>query len=369
MFDVGADLSQVTVDSSTGDTVVFVGGLNTVMHLSANLTRLNKLTVGPKRDSLDCVPWQESVCSGIMAANEVKVLEVDRTTQKLLVCGSVRQGVCTLHSLRNLSNFAQIADTSVSNFLGSKKSVVVHFDNAIDQGLLFVGQEYDGRDLALSPNVFSTRQLNMGNPNEIVFATRNEEAGIISALGIRPDIKRTYHMEFIDILQDSNYVYYLTLQQESDQEPDTPYPRLGRICLRDPVYISYIEMGLLCEHERKEYRKILDAVLHDDVLYFSAAQTLAQQPYEVDPEKGSVICAVPVGTLNVQFTQANYECYFQTAQESPRVPSWRKENTKCRYYDPVNIIFISQWLLSCTPVVLPQRVKVYHVHHSYNLFF
>lgn len=328
-YDAGTskNLSQVAVDTSSSLTTVFVGGLNTVIHLSNNLTFLNELSVGPKRDSLDCNPAQGSECEGPRIVNEVKVLEVHLQKKNLLVCGSVRQGVCTFHSLKNMSNYVNMTDSSIPNFVGGKKSVVVHFDASSER--IFVGQEYDGRDLSYSPNVFSIRRLEVGNKHEISFYQYDTEAEIISALDIRKEVKRSYHMEFVNILQDSNFVYFLTVQQKSEQESDKPYTRLGRICIRDTVFISYIEMGLICEHEKKLYPRVLDAVIHGEVLYFTAAQTLTQQPYSIDSDPGSVLCAVSMGTVTDQFVQANWQCSQQIDDLRMMRPSWKEADTPC----------------------------------------
>ncbi|KAK7474534.1 hypothetical protein BaRGS_00034228 [Batillaria attramentaria] len=354
-YDAGTGVSQVAVGAPDTPSV-FIGGLNTLLHLSENLTRLNELSLGPKRDSPDCDPAQGKECEdGILTANEVKVLEVDRKKRKLLACGSVRQGVCTLHSLQNISNFVQMADSAVSNFLGSKKSVVVLFDEStsVQESLMFVGQEYDDRNLSFSPNVFSTRVIkSVGSGHAIEFMRNDPEAQQISALDIRLEVKPTYHMEFVDIMQDSTFVYFFTNQQKSVQDSLTPYPRIGRICVGDLVYVSYVEMGLICNDGVKDYPLLLASVIHSDILYFSAAQTLAQSPFEVDEGQGSVLCAVPMTTITTQFQQINFECYNSPNQAV--IPSWKQADTACVFTDVnINVDFCGRdtnWGIQALPV-------------------
>lgn len=335
-YAAGSDkyLFQIALVDNVETSNVYVGGLNTLLQLTDDLKLLHELSIGPRRDSLNCDPTQGDVCEGgVLTGNQVKVLEVDPKKKNLLVCGSVRQGVCSLHSLKDIANFINVSHTSRASFLGSKSSVVVHFDSSpLTSSVFFVGQEYDGRDLSFSPNVFSTRNLtDHAGGIAINFTRYDVEASVISALDIREDIKTSYHMEFVDILQDGNYVYFLTIQQKSEREKDVPYPRLGRICLNDPVYVSYVEMGLICKNENKEYRKVLSAAIHNGVFYFSAAQTLSQNSFKVDPSQGSVLCAIPMMTLTQQFTQANFECYQGSSfgNEMFRIPSWKQAGTNC----------------------------------------
>ena len=335
VHDAGQSLSQITI-SETGE--VYVGGFNKLLHLSANLTPHTVLSLGPVRDSLNCDPTAGE-CKGSFTANEVKVLEVDKRKQQLLMCGSVRQGVCRMYSLKNISRYTNTSTLTLSSYVGGKKSVAVLFDqNSNDtQDILFVGQEYDGRNHSFSPNVISTRKVDTTTGFQIDFLFINYDLQQLSGLDIHPTLKADgFHMEFVDILQDDSYVYFVTIQQKTVAGPKTPYPRLGRICFgdeaRDVVYASYVEIGLLCKVDDISYPKILDTTIEDGVLYFSAgrADDDNQRPFETDPKKGSVVCAVLMSDITTRFTQVNYECYADSTA-AVQIAAWKSgaDHFKC----------------------------------------
>ena len=333
--DAGQPLSQITVNE-TGE--VYVGGFNTLLHLSQSLKPHTVMSLGPVRDSLNCDPTAGE-CEGSFTANEVKVLEVDKRKRQLLMCGSVRQGVCRMHSLKNISRYTNISDFNLSSYVGSKKSVAVLFDQNSDntEDILFVGQEYDGRNLSFSPNVISTRRVDTTTGFQIDFLLFNIELEQISGIDIHPHLKADgFRMEFVDILQDDKYVYFVTVQQKSTADLNTPYPRLGRICFgngaRDVLYASYVEIGLLCKVDDISYPKILDTTIEDGVLYFSAgrADDDNQRSFETNLDEGSVVCAVPMFRINTHFTQVNYDCYGDNAAPV-QIAAWKSgaDKVKC----------------------------------------
>ncbi|XP_076468403.1 hepatocyte growth factor receptor-like [Babylonia areolata] len=329
--DAAQKLGQVAVDPASGG--VYVGGSNKLVYLSADLGLPTSISLGPVLDSLTCDP-AEGPCEGTLTDNEVKVLEVDNRRRKLLMCGSVRQGLCQLHSLTDITNYINASSTFYSNFVGGKKSVAVLFNDTAS--ILYVGQEYDHRNLKLSPNVLSTRVVDSTPAGvNISFNFYNVDMRQISALDINHTVKPDYHMEFVDIFHYDRFVYFITVQQKSMKEPDIPYSRIGRICVTDRVYVSYVEIALLCqESDSERFPKILSATVEGDVLYFSAAQTKTerQQKFDTDTTEGSVVCAVTMEELNSQFIQVNYDCFKEGQVSDAQIVAWKKgeDNVNCR---------------------------------------
>ena len=333
-------LTQVTVGSGG----VYVGGVNNLLHLEPNLTLVNSISLGPIRDDASCDPLHDCP-AGILTDNEVKVLEIDDRKLKLLMCGSVKLGICQLHSLSNIAMHSNSTSSTPPNLLGSKRSVAAVFgrDVPADGGsTLFVGQEYDGRNVSRSPIVLSTRVIEeSGNGHQINYLTYDEALEQISGLGIFSTLKPDYHMEFVDVFQHDSFVYFLTVQQKSVRDSTTPYSRLGRICAADEVYVSYVETGLVCRaSDGTEYPKILSATVEDNVLYFSAAYVDVRNPqtFETDESRGSVVCSISMADLDTQFVNINYDCF--EAGSKAGIAGWKAGNddSACRY---VNIGAVS----------------------------
>ncbi len=90
---------------------IFVGGTNVLYQVDVQDLEVEALVkTGPLLDSPRC---HASGCSGGVHANNIsksltnnvnKVLVVDEENTKLIVCGSVRQGSCSMYDLRNISS-------------------------------------------------------------------------------------------------------------------------------------------------------------------------------------------------------------------------------------------------------------------------
>ena len=94
--DSAQSFSHLAVDKNTGS--VYVGGVNRLYHFDPNLNLLQSVRTGPVNDSIDCSP---SGCpKGTLPAsmkltdNYNKVLVLDYTRSRLIVCGTVSHGSC-----------------------------------------------------------------------------------------------------------------------------------------------------------------------------------------------------------------------------------------------------------------------------------
>ncbi len=96
-------LTHLTVHRKTGE--VFVGSINRVYKLSANLTETRSHQTGPVEDNSKCYP-PPSVrpCTQKLEStdNVNKLLLVDYAGNRLVACGSIWQGVCQFLRLEDL---------------------------------------------------------------------------------------------------------------------------------------------------------------------------------------------------------------------------------------------------------------------------
>uniref|UniRef100_A0A674PF06 Plexin-A3 n=1 Tax=Takifugu rubripes TaxID=31033 RepID=A0A674PF06_TAKRU len=96
-------LTHLTVHRKTGE--VFVGAVNRVLKLSANLTELRSHMTGPVEDNAKCYPPPSvRACAHRLewSDNVNKLLLVDYTGNRLVACGSIWQGVCQFLRLEDL---------------------------------------------------------------------------------------------------------------------------------------------------------------------------------------------------------------------------------------------------------------------------
>ncbi|XP_012945571.1 uncharacterized protein LOC101851995 [Aplysia californica] len=95
-IDLGLPVTHIA-SNPTSD--IFVGGVNFLAHLSADLSINMNVSIGPVEEAEFCWP-DPAPCD-----NHVKILAIDSTLNQLLVCGSAYQGTCTAHSLYDIGQW------------------------------------------------------------------------------------------------------------------------------------------------------------------------------------------------------------------------------------------------------------------------
>lgn len=96
---------------------VFIGGRNRLYQLSPDLDIVAIAKTGPRNDSKDC---SFSECTQNLTRkltdNINKVLLIDYSTSRLITCGSLFQGICSVRSLQNISSPEQdVVEAIVAN--------------------------------------------------------------------------------------------------------------------------------------------------------------------------------------------------------------------------------------------------------------
>ncbi|XP_067684002.1 hepatocyte growth factor receptor-like [Haliotis asinina] len=326
-------LQQITIHGDSGQ--LFVGGKNILYHFNSNLTKLSETMTGPVEDNILCPP-ADLPCerSRSLTDNLMSVLEVDPSKKKLLVCGSVSQGLCSMHSLSNVANFKQMNKSDIQNFVGSRKSVFAFFDKTV-KGFLYVGQEYDQRALQFSPAVLSTRFVEQYRDTfQIKYLKYDTNIRLFSALDIFVAIKASYHMEFLYGFEHNNFTYFITVQQQKITTRNTIVTKLLRICQSDQFYYSYMEIELKCSRQDVKYNRATAAHFTESsdsvssVLYVAAGIT---EPASTDlnEKQGFAICSYNIGDIESDFLDAQDDCY---GQEIGTRPDWVYNTTsrKCK---------------------------------------
>lgn len=103
-------INNVVSDPRTGR--LYVGAVNNLYQLSANLEVESRTETGPKRDNKQCTPPVTEACEEAEdTANHNKLLLVHKAKDVLVVCGSVFRGICSLRNLSNVKQQLYFSDT------------------------------------------------------------------------------------------------------------------------------------------------------------------------------------------------------------------------------------------------------------------
>lgn len=135
--------AHLTVNSYTRQ--IYVGGVNRIYQLSANLVQEAVAVMGPQDDSPDC-PVTRNCPSVSKRPTDYynKALLIDYAQSRLISCGSLFQGVCSVHKLDNVSNHETPANESVvaNNATASTVAFIAPGPQKNPIHVLYVGVSY-----------------------------------------------------------------------------------------------------------------------------------------------------------------------------------------------------------------------------------
>lgn len=239
------------LDRRTGK--LYVGGINRLLQLDAQLKLEACISTGPKKDSPDC---HATGCNSPSATelrltdNVNKLLIIDTESGKLIACGSLFQGSCERYRLANISASAAASEflavavvandehSSTYGFIGPE-----HYNQWGSSNILYVGTTFTGSG-AFRDDVPAITSRNLDNLEVAEYSFSKQSM-------IRIDVKYRDHflVKYVYGFNYSDYAYFLTVQKQSylpGQEEFGFISRVARVCINDANYDSYTEVTLKC---------------------------------------------------------------------------------------------------------------------------
>uniref|UniRef100_A0A1A9VAI8 Sema domain-containing protein n=1 Tax=Glossina austeni TaxID=7395 RepID=A0A1A9VAI8_GLOAU len=258
-------LNHLVVDSVTGR--VYVGGVNRLYQLSPDLEVHETVKTGPKNDSVECTILDCPLHAvRRLTDNYNKVLLIDRATSRLIVCGSLFQGTCTVRNLQNISIVEQeVPDAVVANDANS--STVAFIAPGPPQhpvtNVMYVGVTYTNNSPYRSeiPAVAS-RSLEKSK----MFQIASSAVTTGTRTFINSYARESYLVTYIYGFSSERFSYFLTTQLKHNHHstPKEYITKLVRICQEDSNYYSYTEIPVDCistEHGGTKYNLVQAAYL------------------------------------------------------------------------------------------------------------
>ncbi|KAL5014848.1 hypothetical protein ScPMuIL_009118 [Solemya velum] len=311
---------EVEVNPKTGH--VYVGGKNILLHLTPDLQYVNELTMGPKSDSASCSPIGHCEHKS-MTDNHIKVLEIgtgNLENDYLLVCGTIEQGICSIHTLNDVRHHLSLNASIITNFLGSENSTVAFFSAMENRtNILYTAMGYDGRPWELFPMTISTREIIDIHEPAITYWI--DKDNFHTYVGIYRDFKNTYRVRYIAGFEYENYIYFIAVRISDPRQVkagDMEYvTKIIQICRNDAHYSSYTEIPLSCVQGTKVFKLAVSAFMSkssDDIsmhkLYVSFGRNTDSGSDAHDSSEGSVICSYSLQDIIIQkFEEAQIDCY------------------------------------------------------------
>ena len=337
---VNTTLHKITVNYEKN--FIYVGAVNYLKSLDGNLnSKSPQLTTGPYSGE----------------DNVVKVLAFNKEDGYVLFCGSIKNGLCSVHSPIDLKTLPQgtMKVNNNLNLLGGKKDVIAFFGEHkhefLNKSVLYVAQSYDKRPLSMSPRVLSSRYVqyspeNTKNKYSLQYLVDNSREGIKSGIDLDPVVKPTFDIRYVYGFEYEGFTYYLKVQPTMIATPEYYTTRLARTCQNDPGYYSYTEIELNCMSNNNlfirnsgsqlynmaqaaylgeigvEFAERFSMSPEEKVLYVAFWKSYDQSA-EIDKSKGSIVCLYSMTKIKTAFTEVQKECYRGTG----RILAWINEKT------------------------------------------
>ncbi|XP_077079179.1 plexin A3 [Siphateles boraxobius] len=333
-------LTHLTVHRKSGE--VFVGAINRVYKLSANLTEIRSHQTGPVEDNAKCYPPPNvRACKQNLEStdNVNKLLLVDYAGNRLVACGSIWQGVCQFLRLEDLFKLGEPHHRKEHYLSGAKESdgmagVVVGDDDGDLKkkkkggSRLFIGAAIDGKSEYFP--TLSSRKLVADEESVNMFSLVYQDEFVSSQIKIPSDTLSQYpafDIYYVYGFSSRTYIYFLTLQLDTqltqvDATGEKFFTsKIVRMCSNDTEFYSYVEFPLGCTKDGVEYRLVQAAYKHrpgkilaqalglsedEDVLFVIFSQG---QKNRANPPRETVLCLFTLHQINLAMRERIKSCY------------------------------------------------------------
>ena len=319
--------NHLVVDKNTGR--VYIGAVNKLYQLSPDLQLNVAAVTGPKDDSPLCSVFPDCppTTAKKLTNNVNKALLIDYAESRLISCGSLFQGMCTVRDLRNISIVEErIREPVVAN--NATASTVAFIapgpPNPPITQVMYVGVTFtlNGPFRSEVPAV-SSRSLE----SKTLFEIAETDVTTGTRIHVNSLSRERYPINYVYGFSSEGFSYFVTTQKKQTG----PYPylsKLVRICHNDMDYYSYTEIPIECisgdeptmdynlvqaAHVGKAGSKLakdLGVTAQDDVLFAVFSKS---DPTEGDitskPGKKSALCVYSLKSIRRKFMQNIQRCF------------------------------------------------------------
>ncbi|XP_046596582.1 plexin-A4 isoform X1 [Neodiprion lecontei] len=313
-------LNHLVVDKNTGR--VFVGGVNCLYQLSPDLDLVVKEVTGPKNDSNDCsmIDCPAGVVKKL-TDNVNKALVIDYTTTRLISCGSLFQGMCTVRNLHNISDVAQeVREAVVAN--NATASTVAFIapgpPNPPVSQVMYVGVTYTANSPYRS-EVPAVSSRSLDKERMLVIAETAVTTG--TRMFVNSLARERFPINYVHGFSSEGFSYFLTTQPKSTATGSEFISKLVRVCHDDQNYYSYTEIPIDCTNELRKYNLVqaayagkagsdlaghLGITAQDDVLFavFSESNATTNRP-----SSRSALCVYSLKAIRRKFMSNIQHCF------------------------------------------------------------
>lgn len=319
------NFTHVAYDQASGK--LYIGAINSLLQLNSDLSVEQQYQTGPLMDSVQCSASDCGQTDLTLTPNIAKLLLIDSFSQKLIFCGSVKQGSCVRHSLSNVSNVEALVPIPVAaNDEHSSTVALIAPSSKSSSGypqshVMYVAATNSKlgpyRDMIPA---LCTRSL---EPGPKLFNVLEKDISEISRLDLEFHLRDYYLVNYVYAFNTDAHIYFATTQPRSASKAfeELGYSsKLARLCLEDTSYNTYAEITLQCmDANGDDYPLLQTAYLMDvgsdlkrqldrpDDRMLMAVFTKSRDHTNA-PGLGSAICLYSVAAIERAFDENIRSC-------------------------------------------------------------
>ncbi|KAF7271778.1 hypothetical protein GWI33_015381 [Rhynchophorus ferrugineus] len=317
--------NHLVVDKNTGR--VYIGAVNRLYQLSPDLDLVVSEETGPKEDSEDCSVLEcNNAQNKKLTDNVNKALVIDYTTTRLIACGSLFQGICSVRNLQNISDGTQeIREAVVAN--NATASTVAFIapgpPNPPVSQVMYVGVTFTlGSPYRSEVPAVSSRSLD----KDRMFAIAQTAVTTGTRMFVNSLARERYPITYVYGFSSDGFSYFLTTQMR-DTTSGLYISKLVRVCHDDENYYSYTEIPIDCTSDGRKYNLVqaayvgkagsdlasdLGITAQDDVLFavFSESDPVTANK----PSNFSALCVYSLKAIRRKFMQNIKHCFSGNGQ-------------------------------------------------------
>uniref|UniRef100_A0A8D8Y9V6 Plexin-A2 n=1 Tax=Cacopsylla melanoneura TaxID=428564 RepID=A0A8D8Y9V6_9HEMI len=319
--------NHLVVDKNTGQ--IYVGAVNQLYQLTQDLDLIQTELTGPRFDSIDCLT---TYCPGNSlfhpSHDQNKVLLIDYFNDRLITCGSVYQGACTIRSLQNISVVVQNVTDPVPVVSNNEEAstIAIIAPGPSNTHVMYVGTTFAGNPGNTSPRTrpgIASRSLDTNSLFQIVnnnVDRHNNTSG--SHMFVEKKLEASYIINYVYGFTSEGFSYFLTTQRDTMDDTSPYISKLVRICHNDPKYYSYTEIPITCNSDsEKQYNlvqagfvgkpgsdlaKDLGIGVMDDVLFAVFAESVNNSNHS---NSSSALCVYSLHSIRQNFMKTTEACF------------------------------------------------------------
>lgn len=320
--------NHLVVDKNTGR--VYIGAVNHLYQLTPELELVMKERTGPELDSDECSVLEcTAAVNKKLTDNWNKALVIDYTTTRLISCGSLFQGICSVRNLHNISDGArEVREAVVAN---SPNASTVAFiapgppSPPVTQ-VMYVGVTFTmGSAYRSEVPAVSSRSLD----KDKMFTIAQTAVTTGTRMFVNSLARERYPITYVYGFASEGFSYFLTTQMKSTTSNQF-ISKLVRVCHDDENYYSYTEIPMECISDAQGGRNynlvqaayvgkagsdlasVLGITAQDDVLFGVFSEN--DPSHNSRPSNLSALCVYSLKAIRRKFMQNIKHCFSGNGQ-------------------------------------------------------